>query len=195
MEESRLDKFIVFIFVDEIIDQSVFSLIHWNYLTDIIKEKLLKKVECDNRQIFCHIQSFLVAVANISKLLWNKKGASGYRRKELRKILRVPENSPIKDKKFRNMFEHYDERIDDWASSSKRKNYSDMNISVEGFSAISSGIDTVDYRRNLEVSQDGKKLILTFQGEYYDLTMTKDAVFELLERARKIRPTLFSLGA
>jgi hypothetical protein len=157
-----------------------------------VNAKLLRKVKWtleDNHQVFCNIQSFLVAVANISKLLWNKKFKS--RGEELRKVLQVPENSPVKDKKFRDTFEHYDERVDRWASSSKRKNYSDMNISMGGFSAIPSGIDTIDCMRNLDVSRDGKNLTLTFQGEYYDLTMTKDSVIELLERARKLRPYLW----
>ena len=99
-------------------------------------------------------------------------------------------NSPIKDRNFRNVFEHYDEKIDSWASSSRRKNISDMNISIDGFSAIS-GLDPIDCMRNLDISRDRKNLTLTFHGESYNLTMTKHAVTELQERARKLRPSLF----
>lgn len=130
----------------------------------------------------------MIAVANISKLLWNEKYRS--RGEELRRELQVPMNSPLKDKHMRNVFEHYDENIRRWASSSRRKNISDMNISVNGFSAIPS-LDPIDCMRNLDISRDGKNLTLTFHGEPYDLTIAGTAVRELKERARRLRPSLF----
>jgi len=178
-----MNKFVLGIFVEEIIDQCEFALMSWEYL-----QACLMKIE-DNNRIFCHIQAFLVSVANISKILWPYNEFTS-RGEELRKVLQVPINSPIQNKKFRNHFEHYDERIERWASSSKRKIISDMNISVGGFSAIPD-LDPIDCMRNLDISPDRKNLKLTFHGESYDLTMTMHAVKELHERARKLRPDLF----
>jgi len=187
-----LDKFVLGIFVDEIMYQCKSALTNWNYLQanlrqirDWSKEDYRKKEE----QIFCHIQAFLVAVANISKLLWPKARSSKSRGEELRRILQVPMNSPIRAKEFRNVFEHYDKEIERWACSSTKKNYCDMNISIGGFSAIS--VDPQDMMRNLDISRDGKSLTLTFHGDSYRLTITERAVRQLLEIARSVRPKLW----
>lgn len=155
----------------------------WKYLQTCLMKKGY------NNRIFCNIQAFLVAVANISKILSpNKKYES--RGEKLRKMLQIPINSPVLNRNFRNDFEHYDERIESWASSSKRKIISDMNISCGSFSAIPN-LDPTDCMRNLNISRDRENLTLTFHSASYDLTMTMHAVKELCEKARKLRPNLF----
>ena len=189
MKSDRvLEKFVLGIFVEEIINQCEFALMSWEYLQECLM-KIGDNNLYGNNRIFLHIQAFLVAVANISKILFpNKKFAS--RGEELRKVLQVPENSPVENKKFRNDFEHYDERIESWAISSERKIISDMNISYNGFSAISN-LDPTDCMRNLDILGDRENLTLTFHGESNNLTITMHAVKELHERAKKLRPDLF----
>ena len=179
-----LNKFDLGIFVEEIITQSEFALISWEYL----QAYLMKKK--DNNRIFYHIQAFLVAVANISKILSPSNNKFKSRGEELRKMLQVPINSPILNRKIRNHFEHYDERIESWASLSKRHNISDMNISCSMFSALPE-LESIDCMRNLNISRDCENLNLTFHGDSYDLTIAMYAVKELCKRARKLRPDLF----
>lgn len=184
-----MDKFVLGIFVDEVIHQCEFALISWEnlqiYLADLSRD--WREVE---DRVFWNVQSFLVAVANISKFLWPIEEYKS-RGEELRRVLQIPMDSPIKDKRFRNIFEHYDEKIEKWASTSKKKHISDMNISIEGFSAIPV-LDPNDCLRNLDISRDRKNLTLTFHRELYDLSMTERAVRELLERAKRLRPDLWS---
>ena len=183
-DTGKSDKeFLLGIFVDELINQCEFSLISWEYL-----QACLRKID-DCKRIFCHIQAFLVAVANISKILKSLDKFT-FSRDELREVLQVPKNSLVNNRDFRNHFEHYDDRLEKWASSSKRKNISDMNISVGGFSAIPK-LDSCDCMRNLDISNDFKKILLTFHDNSYDLTKTMHEVKELHERARKLRPYLF----
>jgi len=189
-----MDGFVLGIFVDEIINQCEFALISSEYLQESLK-RLKNKGQWspeDNNRCFYHIQSFLIAVAIISKILWpnQRKKKFRIRGEELRKRLQVHVNSPIKDKYFRNVFEHYDKEIEKWAGSSKRKNYSDMNISIGGFSAIPE-MDPIDNMRNLDISRDGKNLTLTFHGDSHNLTVTETALKELLERAKILRPNLW----
>lgn len=171
--------------MDEVINQCKFALMSWEYLQASLWEK-----EVSNTRIFCHIQAFLVAVSNISKILYPFKKKFASRGAELRELLFVSEDSAIKDRKFRNDFEHYDERIECWASSSEKKNISDMNISVGGFSAIPS-LDSIDCMRNLDLSRNRKKLTLTFNNELYNLNIIKNLVIKLQEKAITLRPSLF----
>lgn len=185
-----MDKSVLLIFVDEVINQCEFALISWEYLQESLRKKGEWSPEYNSR-LFYHIQSFLVAVTNISKILWPKQKKFRTRGKELRRVLKAPMNSSMRDKYFRNVFEHYDDRIEKWASTSKEKHISDMNISIDGFSAIPD-LDPIDCMRNLDISRDGKNLTLTFHGDSHNLTMTEPEVRELLERAKKLRPSLWS---
>lgn len=86
----------------------------------------------DSLRIWYSIQAFLSACANVSKLLWPKltrsKGETDVhvrRRRErgeqLRRALDIVDDSPLselKGKRLRNYFEHFDERLDDWAVTS-----------------------------------------------------------------------------
>lgn len=64
------------------------------------------------------IQAFLVATANISKFLWPnpRKKARG---EQLRDFLSVQDGSPLKWRKVRDSFEHFDERLDSWIAPGK----------------------------------------------------------------------------
>lgn len=63
----------------------------------------------DKIDIWSAIQSLLIAAGNVSKILWPSKEASALRGSILRELLDVENNNPLYDRKFRNLFEHYDE--------------------------------------------------------------------------------------
>ncbi|KKX46446.1 hypothetical protein [Sphingobacterium sp. IITKGP-BTPF85] len=79
----------------------------------------------DHVETWCSIQSILVAVGNISKILWpiEKYKARG---NKLRQLLKVDNNNPISSRKFRNHFVHYDERIEEWFETTPKGVYIDL---------------------------------------------------------------------
>ncbi len=94
------------IFLDEIVLQSkiaqrAFKRLEANYLTR------------DKVEVWCSIQSILGAAGNVSKILWPVKKYSA-RGARLRKLLNVNQDNFLADRQFRNDFEHYDERIEEW---------------------------------------------------------------------------------
>jgi len=81
----------------------------------------------DHVEIWCSIQSILGAAANVSKILWpNKKYAS--RGEKLRQLLKVEKDNLLCDRKFRNHFEHYDERIEEWFEKQPSGVYIDLSM-------------------------------------------------------------------
>jgi hypothetical protein len=88
----------------------------------------------------------------------------------------VDDSSPLAPRTFRNHFEHFDERLEDWAMSSKRKNFVDSNV---GPSGMISGIDLEDYLRNFNTTKNA----VTFRGDEYNLKPMIDAIVELHEKA------------
>lgn len=137
-------------------------------------EKYTQSLGLLTNRLWYSLQNFLVAVANVSKLLWNGEA----RGEKLRKLYGVEESSPLKGKRFRNHFEHFDERIDDWVASSKRMCFVDSNIGPKG-SIV--GPDKTDYFRNF----DPAKCTLSYAGEDYELTPVHEAIKSLYEKVTK----------
>jgi len=64
---------------------------------------------------FLWLSLLLNCAANVSKLLWGVKKTLAAERRRLREYFQVTDASPVKDRKLRDHFEHFDERIADWA--------------------------------------------------------------------------------
>lgn len=90
--------------------------------------------DLDQVEVWCSIQSILVATGNVSKILWPNSKTYQKRGERLRKILKVEHDNPLSNRKFRNHFEHYDNRIEEWFSNHSSGVYIDlaMNPSLPG---------------------------------------------------------------
>jgi hypothetical protein len=112
----------------------------------------------DRLEVWCSIQSILVSAANISKILWPNKNR--LRGKRLREMLKVEADNILSNRKFRNHFEHYDERIEEWFDNRPNGVYIDlaMNPSLRG------GFGGNDHRGYNSFDNS-----LMFRGERLDL--------------------------
>ncbi len=165
-----MDPFVTKVFLSEVATQCEFAL----RAIDLFRQAMAAG---DTRGVFFCAQAFLGATGNVSKLLWPTDAKYSARGDELRKILGVPDDSPVAPRTFRNHFEHFDERLEEWAAKSKRKNFVDSNIlGPQGIV----GIDREDFLRNL----DPTTLHLTFRGDAYDLATVEEALKKLHESAR-----------
>lgn len=73
------------------------------------------------------VQNLLIACGNLSKLLWGKKSQAASR-KDLRDSLGVSDDSPLKDRRLRDYFEHFDEKLEAWYAESEHRNFVGRNI-------------------------------------------------------------------
>jgi hypothetical protein len=137
-------------------------------------EKFLKGSDDDVSMDFFwySVQSFLVASANISKLLWNSEKMAPEMSRQIRTDLEVENNSPLRSRRFRNLFEHYDEQITEWMKKSTSKNYISSNVGPRGFI---SGVDTKDMFRNYYSDEN----VLTFRGEEYKVQPVLDEIYRI----------------
>lgn len=130
----------------------------------------------DMDRIWYSIQAFLVAAGNISKLLWPPKPLLSERAVELRVSLSVADDSPLELRTFRNHFEHFDERLEKWAKSSKRQNFIDSNV---GPSGVIPDFEAEDFLRNF----DTLTLTITFRGDVFHLQPVANAIRDLWQKA------------
>lgn len=122
----------------------------------------------DRLEVWCSIQSILVSTANISKILWPSKNR--IRGKRLREMLKVEKNSILSNRKFRNHFEHYDERIEEWFHNRPNGVYSDlaMNPSLRG-----------GFGDNTHRGYNSFDNSLLFRGERLDLNKVLSAISDV----------------
>lgn len=163
------------IFQGEVQKQCEFALISVQGINDS-----LKNLSNENASLhfWYYIQNFLISTANVSKFLWGSYDTPIESRKLLRESLEVKENSFHKIKSLRNHFEHFDERIETWASSSKRKNFVDSNI---GPSNMIMGFEPSDFLRNF----DTDLMAVTFKGNKYEIQPIVDELSELHRLAKQ----------
>ena len=128
----------------------------------------------DNVEVWCSIQSILVAAGNVSKILWPPEKKYKMRGERLRQMLKVQDDNILSDRKFRNHFEHYDSRIEDWFSKQSQGVYIDlaMNPSFPG--------------RNLNSHRGYNSFnnTLEFRGEILDLNDILKALESIFENCK-----------
>jgi len=163
-----MKKMVLKIFQREIKRQCKFGII----AVEQIKAEL---ANTNSDLVWYAIQNFLVAVANISKFFWPPKPKYQKRGEELRKSFGIENDSPIKPRGGRNVFEHFDEKLEEWATSSKR-GFIDSNIGTLNKIA---GIDQQDVLRHF----DPTTWTFTFRGDKQELKPMIEAIYDLYPKA------------
>lgn len=129
----------------------------------------------DHIEVWCSIQSILVAAGNISKILSPSDKKYKKRGDRLRQMLKVEDDCVLLDRKFRNsFFEHYDSRIDEWFEKHPTGVYIDlaMNPSFLGPNL------------NTHRGYNSFNNTLEFRGEILDLNAILLAMEKIFENCK-----------
>lgn len=123
---------------------------------------------------YYYLQSLVIALGNISKILWPMNKKYEIRGIELRTFLDVKDDSALRKRDLRNLLEHFDEKADDWFAAEERRRFSDRGVgSMEGV-IIPSDKDRL---RIL----NPETWTLTCMGKEYKLGPAIQAAYELYE--------------
>ncbi|MGE5605285.1 MAG: hypothetical protein ACM3YE_06290 [Bacteroidota bacterium] len=126
----------------------------------------------DQIEVWCSIQSILVAAGNVSKILWPQKKKYEARGERLRKLLNIDKNNILSDRKLRNHFEHYDERIEVWFEEESSAVY--MDLIINPFESVW-GVNFTNRHR----AYNPLTKTLTFRGESVELAAVLNALEEI----------------
>ena len=127
----------------------------------------------DRIEVWCSIQSILVAAGNVSKILWPPSKNRKSRGEKLRRLLNIDKNNILANRNLRNHFEHYDDRIETWFDSQSSGVYIDLEF--DPFKPTKWQLPKSSHRSYNQVDR-----IVTFRGETLDLK-------EVLNALEKIR--------
>jgi hypothetical protein len=127
-----MDDFTQRVFLGELQRQCTFALRAFAAIEVCAKHGL-------GEELFYHVQGFLIATANVSKILYPDqhakqpalRAACQKRGRDLRALLGVQASSVFERREARNHFEHFDERVQEWAERGSGRNFIDGNILVQ----------------------------------------------------------------
>lgn len=132
------------IFLYEVANQCKFALMAFEDLRQVLNSN-------NALHIWYSIHALLTAAGNISKLLWPSKGDTKEylrRKRELRKNLSIKDDSSLKNRKFRNYLEHFDQELQNWVETTKSQTYIDLSFGpLDKNSLIELGHDPKDILR------------------------------------------------
>jgi len=133
----------------------------------------------DHVETWCSIQSILGAAGNISKILWPTKVKYQQRGEELRKLLKVENDNPLFSRKFRNHFEHYDERVEEWFEHNTNGSYVDLAMNPSLGHPI-----LKDTTRHNHRGYNSFNNSLVFRGEILDLDKVLKAIDDIFTKVK-----------
>ena len=166
-DEKILKPLVEMALISEIVSQSKFA--------QKAADRLAKSAE--SVEVWGFIQSILVAAANVSKILWPTRKRSIGRGKYLRQLLGVEDDNLLSDRTFRNHFEHYDERIEDWFEKSNSAVYMDSRI--DPFEPTSFSLPQFFHR-----SYNPTNRVLSFRNEAIDLSAVLTSLADIREKCQ-----------
>jgi hypothetical protein len=92
------------------------------------------------------LHSTISGLGNISKIFFPSRKQNP-RCAHMRKLYGVGDQSLLGSRKVRNGLEHFDERVDTWAATSKRHNFMDRSVFTAGMVV---DLDASDFARNYD---------------------------------------------
>lgn len=138
--------------------------------------------EKENEDPFVYAMTFIHRAASVSRIFWppggfNKqlKKRSQQRGHYLRGALEIGENHPIQSRTLRDHFEHFDERLDDWAEKSKNR------VIIGALYGDRSTIEGVE-DDDIILHYDPATKIFAFRGEKFDMQNLVDGIVDILSR-------------
>jgi len=163
-----MDLYVQWLFIQEVCNQCEWAAMAYRNIQPSLGRR-------DVMGLFFAIHGFLSHAAIVSKLLDPPNPQHRYRGKALRRDLGV--RGPLAlGRGLRNMLEHYDEMLDEWATSTKHHHMVDLSVLPR--TAVT-GVAAEDYHRNLAPGT----LVFSFRGRDYDLPRMAQAVEAVREAA------------
>jgi hypothetical protein len=182
-----MDLFSQTVYVSEVAKQCHFAVGAVGQLNHALKSLGESGRDAERRkffhsEVFRSIHSFLTHTSNVSRLLWpavptrgNGESDKAYsarlsskpaiqRARALRVTLSLSEDHILKSRRLRDLLEHFDEKLDEWRSTSVHLNIVNDFIGSKG-SIV--GIAETDMMRWFDPSTNA----FTFRGEIFDLRL------------------------
>lgn len=161
-----------FFFIQDLAEQCMFV-----RMARIDLKTCLKSDNSGLDRPYYFLQSLVIGLGNISKILWPREEYKS-RGAELRTFLEIKDDSALKNRDLRNLFEHFDEYADDWFAAEERHRFSDRGVGSK------EGVIIPTEKDRLRVFNP-ETWTMTCMGKDYRLGPAIQAAYELYEKIQE----------
>lgn len=174
-----MDRFLKSIYLKQVKDECEFCLIAVDNMNKILTEN-------SDEDFFREALDFVHHAAAVSRMFWppgsrgiTEKARAKKRGQILCKELGLQPDHPLHKRTLRDHFEHFDERLDDWAENSKNRNiiirYTGPRDAIGG-NSIEDG-DIIHH-------YDPESKIYSFRGEPFDLQQLVSGIYDINQKVK-----------
>jgi len=175
-----MDDFLKRIYLQQVKQECEFCLAAIARMNEILKSE----GESQN-DFFREALDLVHHAAAVSRIFWppgcrdkKKKVRAQQRGQALRDQLEIRSNHPIQKRTLRDHFEHFDERLDDWAENSRNKNM--INRLLGPRNAV--GGDAIG-DSDIIHHYDPATKIYAFRGEAFDIQELVDGIGDIYQKS------------
>ena len=135
---------------------------------------------------FFAAQSILLTASQIGCMLWPPRARSRKRGEAIRQILQLPEKHPLNDKRLLTIWEHADEKLDDWLGRTKGQ-----QIAFDHIGPLEKFAGAPESEENIYRMYDPTSMVFYFRGEGFKLQAIATAISEIYSRANTLHAQFF----
>lgn len=169
-----MDRASLAIFIHEIRNQCLFT----EAAFSIFNQSLEQQAQTG---AFLAAQSVLLTASQISGTLWPTRARSKKRGETLREVLQLPEKHPLNDKRLTEIWEHSDEKLEEWIGATKGQHVIFDHLGpLDGFTEFE-----VD-ENNIFRMYDPTTTVYYFRGDGFKLKSVADAIADIYSRVNSV---------
>lgn len=137
--------------------------------------------------VFFAAQATLLSASQIAALLWPTRARVQKRGKDLREILQLPEKHPLNDRRLSALWEHADEKLEDWVGRTKGE-----KVVFDHLGSLA------ELKKQVAVGEghifrlyDPQTLTFYFRGEGFKLQGLADAISNIYSKITIVHRQMF----
>lgn len=135
---------------------------------------------------FSAAQSILLTASQIGGMLWPPRARSRKRGEAFRQVLQLPEKHPLNDKRLLAIWEHADEKLDDWVGRTKGQ-----KIVFDHLGPLSDLPGAPLPEENIYRAYDPNSMVFYFRGDGFKLQAIANAISDIYSRANVLHGKFF----
>lgn len=175
-----MDRASLAIFIHELHNQCVYTEAAFRVFNQSVQRNIPAGV-------FFAAQSTLLCASQVSSLLWPSRTRVQKRGEELREVLQLSEKHPLNDQRLSVLWEHGDEKLEDWIGTSKgEKVVFDHLGSLE---ELSKQVPIVE--GNIFRLYDPTTMTFYYRGDGYKMQAIADSISEIYSRVITVHRQMF----
>ena len=178
--DFKMDRASLAIFIHELHNQCVYTEAAFRVFNQSVQQNI-------PAGIFFAAQSTLLCASQVSSLLWPSRTRVQKRGEELRDVLQLSEKHPLNDPRLSALWEHGDEKLEDWIGASKGEKV--VFDHVGSLEELSKQIPIVE--GNIFRLYDPTTMTFYYRGDGYKMQAIADAISEIYSRVLTVHRQMF----